>query len=185
MTSNDPGLEHLTLGGGCFWCLEAVYQQLPGVTEVSSGYAGGDVEDPSYERVCNGSTGHAEVVRITFDPSLIGMETLLEVFWCIHDPTTLNRQGADVGTQYRSAIFYADEQQRAIAEQSVAEAQDAFDDPIVTEVAPLSRFWLAERYHQNYFRDNTMQPYCRAVVAPKLRKFQERFRELLNQEGAS
>lgn len=173
-------IEQLTIGGGCFWCLEAVYQQLPGVLAVRSGYAGGEEEDPGYEQVCRGGTGHAEVVQIEFDPERVSTGTLLEIFWCIHDPTTLNRQGADTGTQYRSIILYADDRQKAIAENAVAEAGTLFSDPVVTEVAPLAKFWPAEAYHQDYFRNHSTQPYCQMVVEPKVRKFRERYADLLS-----
>jgi peptide-methionine (S)-S-oxide reductase len=170
-----------TLAGGCFWCLEAVYDELKGVTSVESGYAGGHVLDPSYEQVCRGNTGHAEVVRITFDPKVITYTDLLKVFFTIHDPTTLNRQGADVGTQYRSAIFYHDEEQKRIAEEVIREITEAgiWDDPIVTEVTPFERFYLAEEYHQDYFANNPFQGYCRAVIAPKVAKFRKQYQEML------
>lgn len=160
----------IVLGAGCFWCVEAVFERLDGVVRVEAGYAGGDVDNPSYEAVCSGSTGHAEVARVTFDPAVISLEDILSVFWNAHDPTTLNRQGADIGTQYRSAIFYHDDAQRRIAEQSRSEAQRLFDDAIVTEVAPLDRFWIAEHYHQDYYDNNRNAPYCRVVIAPKLKK---------------
>ena len=169
--SMEKRLEKATLGGGCFWCLEAVYENVKGVKDVVSGYAGGHTEHPDYRSVCTGTTGHAEVVQITYDPDVVSYEDLLEIFWTIHDPTTLNRQGADVGTQYRSVIFYHDEAQKKIAEQSKAKAQKRFDAPIVTEIVPLTRFWPAEAYHQDYFRKNPHQGYCQAVVAPKVEKF--------------
>jgi peptide-methionine (S)-S-oxide reductase len=177
-------LETATLGGGCFWCVEAVYQELKGVRQVVSGYAGGAVENPSYEQVCTGATGHAEVVQITFDPEVISYEDVLYVFWRTHDPTTLNRQGADVGTQYRSIILYHDEGQKAIAERSKREtdALDLWPNPIVTEIAPLGTFYPAEGYHQNYFRNNPSQPYCTMVIDPKLRKFRKAFQEKLNDQ---
>ena len=171
-------LEKATLGGGCFWCLEAVYENVKGVKDVVSGYAGGHTENPDYRSVCSGATGHAEVVQITFDPSVVSYEELLDIFWKIHDPTTLNRQGADVGTQYRSVIFYHDEGQKKIAEESRAEAQKRFGAPIVTEIVPLTKFWPAEEYHQDYFRKNPYHGYCRAVVAPKVEKFRENFKEM-------
>ncbi len=172
-----PKTETATLGGGCFWCLEAVYDQTRGVLDVVSGYAGGHVPNPDYETVCTGTTGHAEVVQITFDPQEIRFRDLLEIFFAIHDPTTLNRQGADVGTQYRSVIFYHDEAQRETARQVIAEleASQAFPNPIVTEVSPLDAFYPAEDYHQEYFRRNPHQGYCRAVIAPKVAKFQKKF----------
>ena len=176
-----PGLQQATLAGGCFWCLEAVYVELRGVSKVVSGYAGGSVRNPSYRQVCSGSTGHAEVVQITFDPNVVSYRELLEIFFTIHDPTTLNRQGADVGTQYRSAIFYHDEEQRRIATEVIAElsAQKLWPNPIVTQVAPLDTFYPAEEYHQNYFADNPMQPYCQVVVAPKVAKFRKHYFEKL------
>ena len=168
--------ETATLAGGCFWCLEAVYEIVRGVEGVKSGYAGGQVENPTYEQVCTGRTGHAEVVQVTFDPDEVSFADLLDVFFSIHDPTTLDRQGADVGTQYRSAIFTHDERQRDIAERKIAElgADGPWDDPIVTEVTPLDRFYPAEAYHDDYFRRNPAQPYCQAVVAPKVAKFRKR-----------
>jgi peptide-methionine (S)-S-oxide reductase len=170
-----------TLAGGCFWCLEAVYKELRGVSRVVSGYAGGHVESPTYREVCDGTTGHAEVVQITFDPSAVSYKELLEVFFTIHDPTTLNRQGGDVGTQYRSAVFYHTAEQRETAEQVIAEMSAArvWDSPIVTEVAPLDNFYPAEDYHQDYFEKNPSQPYCRAVVAPKVSKFRKLFLDRL------
>jgi len=175
------GREVATLGGGCFWCLEAVYDELRGVEEVVSGYAGGHVGNPTYEQVCSGATGHAEVVQITFDPRRVSFRELLEVFFTIHDPTTLNRQGADVGTQYRSAVFYHSPEQKETAERVIREMTEArvWDAPIVTEVAPLGRFYPAEDYHQEYFRRNPAQPYCRVVVAPKVSKFRQKFIEQL------
>jgi peptide-methionine (S)-S-oxide reductase len=165
--------EVATLGGGCFWCLEAVYDQLTGVEEVVSGYAGGHVPDPSYRQVCAGTTGHAEVVQVTFDPQVVSFREILDVFFDIHDPTTLNRQGADVGTQYRSIILCHDEGQKQIAEQIIEELEAAgrWLNPIVTEVAPLEAFYQAEDYHQEYFAQHPNQPYCRAVIAPKVKKF--------------
>lgn len=166
----NTGPASIVLGGGCFWCLEAVLEQIEGVLEVESGYAGGRVPNPDYEAVCSGMTGHAEVVRIVFDPDRVSLERLLDLFWQCHDPTTLNRQGADVGTQYRSIILPADDAQREVAIASRMRAQEAFADPIVTEIVPLREFWLAEAYHQNYYRGNRAAPYCRMVIAPKLRK---------------
>lgn len=166
-----------TLGGGCFWCLEAIYQDVEGVHQIVSGYAGGQVKNPSYQAVSAGTTGHAEVVQISYDPDLISYENILFIFWRIHDPTTLNRQGADVGTQYRSIILTHDETQKKIAEKSLKEtdASDLWSDPIVTEVAPLSDFYRAEDYHQNYYNNNANQPYCRFVIDPKVRKFRKAF----------
>jgi peptide-methionine (S)-S-oxide reductase len=173
--SAERTLSTATLGGGCFWCLEAVYRELNGVERVVSGYAGGRMPDPSYEAVCAGTTGHAEVVQVTFDPETISYRDLLEVFFTIHDPTTLNRQGGDVGTQYRSAILFHDDAQRASAEQVKAEiaAAGLWSDPLVTEIAPLGQFFPAEDYHQEYFARNPYQPYCMAVVAPKVAKFRK------------
>ncbi|SFP18227.1 peptide-methionine (S)-S-oxide reductase MsrA [Hydrogenimonas thermophila] len=171
--------EKATLGGGCFWCLEAVFENVKGVEDVVSGYAGGHINNPTYEAVCSGTTGHAEVVQITYDPTIISFKDILEIFWKIHDPTTLNRQGADVGTQYRSVIFYHDEKQKEIAEESKAEAQKNFTSPIVTEISPLQTFWKAEDYHQDYFKNNPNQGYCQVVVAPKVEKFQKTFKELV------
>src|SRR6516162_3784007 len=169
--------ELATLAGGCFWCLEAVFEQLRGVEKVQSGYSGGQVIEPTYEQVCSGTTGHAEVIQITFDPGAISFGQLLDVFFEIHDPTTLNRQGADVGTQYRSAIFYHSPQQKEIAEKKIAELKAAgiWDAAIVTEVVPLQTFYRAEDYHQGYFRNNPGQGYCQAVVAPKVAKFRKKF----------
>jgi len=172
-----------TLGGGCFWCLEAVYDELNGVEKVESGYSGGTVANPSYRQVCTGRTGHAEVVQITFDPAIISFREILDVFFHIHDPTTLNRQGADVGTQYRSAIFYHSEEQRAAAEQAIAELEQAgvWSAPIVTEVTPLAEFHRAEDYHQEYYQHNARQPYCRVVIAPKMLKFRKLYLTKLKQ----
>jgi peptide-methionine (S)-S-oxide reductase len=169
--------ESATLGGGCFWCLEAVFEGLRGVDRVVSGYAGGDAAEPSYEQVCTGTTGHAEVVQVTFDPSVVSFRDLLEVFFGIHDPTTPNRQGMDVGTQYRSVIFYHSPEQRQVAEQAIAElsAAGVWDQPIVTQVLPFSQFYPAEAYHQGYFRNNPGQGYCQAVVSPKVAKFRKHF----------
>lgn len=168
------------LGGGCFWCLEAVYRRVKGVKSAVSGYAGGAMPDPDYRSVCSGTTGHAEVVEITFDPEVITFSQLLEIFWAIHDPTTLNRQGADVGTQYRSVIFYRNEAQKAAAEVSVLKAQEAFADPIVTERSPAPRFYPAEAYHQHYYDLNMNQGYCQVVIAPKVGKFMRYFKEQVN-----
>lgn len=178
--------ETATLAGGCFWCLEAVYLELRGVERVVSGYSGGARPDPTYEQVCSGATGHAEVVQITFDPGAISFRDLLDVFFTIHDPTTLNRQGGDVGTQYRSAVFFHTPEQKAAAEQAIAElsAAGTFPDPIVTEVVPMEAFYPAEDYHQNYFARNPAQPYCRAVVAPKVAKARKLHLERLKKQGA-
>jgi len=176
--------EVATLAGGCFWCLEAVYDELKGVQSVESGYTGGHLPNPTYELVCNGTTGHAEAVRITFDPQVVIYEDLLKVFFTIHDPTTLNRQGADEGAQYRSAIFYHNPEQKATAERVIQELErdHIWDNPIVTEVVPFDRFYVAEDYHQEYFKKNPWQPYCRAVVAPKVSKFRSHFLEKLKRE---
>ena len=173
-----------TLAGGCFWCLEAVFDDVKGVLSVESGYAGGHVEDPGYQAVCSGMTGHAEVVQVTFDPGQISYRDLLQVFFAIHDPTSLNRQGADVGTQYRSAIFYHDEDQKKIAEEVIKDldARNIWDKPIVTTLEKIEKFYLAEDYHQEYFARNPFQPYCQAVVAPKVAKFRKQFLELLKKE---
>jgi len=166
-----------TLAGGCFWCLEAVYQDLKGVLHVESGYTGGHVPDPDYKLVCTGTTGHAEVVQITFDPQILTYEDLLKVFFTIHDPTTLNRQGADVGTQYRSAIFYHDQAQKETADKIMTEVEAAgiWPNPIVTEITALDTYYKAEDYHQNYFKNNPNQGYCRAVIAPKVAKFRKQY----------
>lgn len=179
-------LQTAMLAGGCFWCLEAVFDELRGVVSVESGYSGGSVSQPSYRDVCTGTTGHAETVKVTFDPVLISFTDLLNVFFAIHDPTSLNRQGADVGTQYRSAIFYQDEQQRAEAQKLIADlnAQHVWDKPIVTEVVKFDKFFVAEDYHQEYFANNPFQPYCMAVVAPKVAKFRKHFIEKLKKQPA-
>jgi len=170
-------LETATLGGGCFWCLEAVYDEMEGVRSVESGYMGGMLPNPDYRSVCTGRTGHIEVVQVTFDTSVTSYREILEVFFAIHDPTSMDRQGNDSGTQYRSAIFYHSEEQRRIAEEIVAELEreDVYSRPIVTEVRPAETFYIAEDYHQEYFRNNPQQPYCSFVVAPKVRKFRETF----------
>ncbi len=176
-----PGAEVITLGGGCFWCVEAVYQELSGVLSVESGYSGGALENPTYKQICTGTTGHAEVAQITFDPSKLSLEQVLEVFFKTHDPTTLNRQGGDEGTQYRSVIFYRGDAQRKTAEELKKALDDsgAWKDPIVTEISPLRVFYKAEDYHQNYFKDNPDQGYCRAVIQPKMEKFRKVFKERL------
>jgi len=175
-----------TLAGGCFWCLEAVFDEVKGVKSVESGYAGGHVENPSYKQVCTGRTGHAEVVRVTFDDEVVSYRDLLNVFFGIHDPTTLNRQGADVGTQYRSAIFYHDEEQKKVAEEVIKdlEAQQIWDNPIVTSLEKMEDFYMAEDYHQEYFVNNRFQPYCMAVVAPKVSKFRKHYMDMLKKEKA-
>lgn len=182
---SDPDkLETATFGAGCFWCVEAVFQRLKGVRSVVSGYAGGKVANPTYEQVCTGKTGHAEVCQIQYDPRQVSFEQLLEVFWKTHDPTTLNRQGADVGTQYRSVIFYDSEKQKALAEEykKRLDASGVFGAPIVTEISPLTDFYRAEDYHQNYYRANPNQGYCRMVIAPKVEKFEKVFAEKLKGE---
>jgi peptide-methionine (S)-S-oxide reductase len=176
-TPQPQGREIATLAGGCFWCLEAVYDELRGVEDVVSGYSGGSVSNPSYEMVCTGTTGHAEVVQITFNSNIISFKQILQVFFTIHDPTTLNRQGPDMGTQYRSAIFYHSPEQKATAEQLIAELESSrvWNRPIVTEVTPFERFHPAEPYHQEYFKRNPTQAYCRIVIEPKVAKFRKRF----------
>ena len=177
----DAGKEIATLAGGCFWCLEAVFDDLKGVESVESGYMGGKTANPSYEDVCSGETGHAEVVQLTFDPKQVSFKEILEVFFVIHDPTTLDRQGNDAGTQYRSAIFHHSAEQKAVAEQVIENlgAAKIYDDPIVTEVVPASKFYVAEDYHQEYFQRNPAQPYCAFVVRPKVAKFRKHFLEKL------
>lgn len=177
----DQAIETATLGGGCFWCLEAVFLEVEGVEDVRSGYCGGETRDPSYREVCTGATGHAEVVRVDFDPSLITFREVLETFFDIHDPTTLNRQGADIGTQYRSVVFYRDEEQRRIAAEVIEELEESgvWEDPIVTELVPGKEFYPAEDYHQDYYNRNPSQPYCQFVIAPKVKKFRHRFRSRL------
>jgi len=175
--SEQPEISPATLGGGCFWCLEAVFEQLQGIVAVQSGYAGGHVTAPTYRQVCDGGTGHAEVVQVTFDPRVVSFRDILDVFFATHDPTTLNRQGADVGTQYRSAIFHHTPEQKSIAEQRIAElnAEKIWTAPIVTEVVPFETFYPAEDYHQEYYRLNSSQPYCQVVISPKVAKFRKQF----------
>lgn len=170
-------LETATLAAGCFWCVEAVFDDLAGVQDVVSGYSGGHTENPTYKEVCSESTGHAEVVNISFDPEELSYRDLLRIFFTVHDPTTLNRQGGDIGTSYRSAIFYHSDDQRQTANEVIDEinAEKLYDDPIVTEVTPFDKFWPAEDYHQEYFANNPSQPYCAAVVAPKVAKFRQKF----------
>jgi peptide-methionine (S)-S-oxide reductase len=181
MAESTGELETATLAAGCFWCIEAVFDDLNGVEDVVSGYSGGHTENPTYREVCDETTGHAEVAQIKFDPKVISFKDLLRVFFSVHDPTTLNRQGNDVGTQYRSAIFYYNDEQKRDAEEVIKEITDKgiYDNPIVTEVTPLEKFWPAENYHQEYFANNPNQPYCTAVVAPKVRKFRAKFADLL------
>ena len=180
-TAVPDGKAMATLAGGCFWCLEAVFDGMKGVTSVESGYMGGKIANPTYEQVCGGDTGHAEVVRVTFDPAQVSFKELLEVFFVIHDPTTLNYQGNDFGTQYRSAIFYHTPQQKADAEEVIARlaAAKLWRDPIVTELTPTTTFYMAEGYHQEYFSRNPYQPYCKAVVEPKVAKFRKQFLDKL------
>jgi peptide-methionine (S)-S-oxide reductase len=181
-TATAPGsTEVTTLAGGCFWCLEAVYDQLKGVISVESGYSNGKTINPNYRDVCSGTTGHAEVVQLTFDPSVVSFRELLEIFFTIHDPTTLNRQGADVGTQYRSAIFYHTPEQEQVAREVINELNQAklWNNPIVTEVTPIANYTVAEDYHQEYFENNAGQPYCQVVVAPKVAKFRKHYFEKL------
>jgi len=175
------GKDMILLGGGCFWCTEAVFQRMEGVSEVISGYAGGLIENPTYRQICTGTTGHAEVILVVFDPGKVSLETLLEVFWATHDPTTLNRQGADVGPQYRSSIFYLSDSQKEIAEKMKSELNKAgiFDTPIVTEITAFTNFYPAENYHQDYFNQNGMQPYCQFVVRPKVDKLKKYFADKL------
>jgi len=177
----ENNFEKATLGGGCFWCTEAVYKELNGVVEVQPGYSGGHVKNPAYREVCNGTTGHAEVVQITYDPQIVSFSEILEVFFMTHNPTTLNRQGNDVGTQYRSAIFYHSEEQKQTAEKVIGlfEEEKVYEDPIVTEVTAFDAFYKAEDYHKNYFEKNKTQPYCQFIVAPKVEKFRKIFKEKL------
>ncbi len=179
--TSQSGLEVATLGGGCFWCLEPLFNELRGVESAVSGYAGGSVENPSYEAVCSGRTGHAEVVQVTFDPSVTSFKDLLTVFFTYHDPTTLNRQGNDVGTQYRSVVFYHDEAQKAMTEAVISEIDKVgiWSRPIVTEVAPLDHFYPAEDYHQDYYYNNPYQGYCRVIIDPKVNKFRKEFADQL------
>ena len=174
-----------TLGAGCFWCVEAVFQNLKGVVSVTSGYSGGTIKNPSYREVCTGNTGHAEVCNIVYDPSKISFDEILEVFWKTHDPTTMNQQGNDVGTQYRSAIFYHNEKQKELAEKykKALNESGAFNGPIVTEIAPYTNFYKAEDYHQNYFNENGDQPYCRFVIQPKVEKFKAVFKDKLKSQN--
>lgn len=182
-SGTKPDMEIATLGGGCFWCLQPIFQDLRGVERVEVGYSGGNVPNPSYEEVCTGSTGHAEVVQLTFDPEVISFDEILEVFFAVHDPTTLNRQGPDVGTQYRSAIFYRTADQKATAGRVMSrlEKANAWKHPIVTEVSPFADFFLAEDYHQDYFTRNPNQSYCRVIVRPKVDKFRKQFRSRLKE----
>lgn len=182
MSSNN--LEQATFGAGCFWCVEAIFEEVKGVESVVAGYAGGEIEEPTYRQVSSGNTGHAEVTRISYDPSVVSFEELLEVFWHTHNPTTKNRQGADVGPQYRSAIFYHNEEQKEIAEESMkkTDASDLWEDPIVTEIESLSNYSKAENYHQNYYENNPNAGYCTVVIAPKLKKFRKNFSHMLKED---
>ncbi|MBA2689190.1 MAG: peptide-methionine (S)-S-oxide reductase MsrA [Burkholderiales bacterium] len=182
----SSGKEVATLGGGCFWCIEAVFDELKGVDSVESGYSGGKTQNPTYDEVCSGASGHAEVIRVTFDPKIVSYKEILEVFFTIHDPTSLNRQGNDVGSQYRSIIFYHSPEQKARAEETIKEftAAKLWPGKIVTEVAPAERFYLAEKYHQEYFSQNSYQPYCQMVVAPKVAKFRKAFVDKLKEKRA-
>ena len=183
MNQGNEKHETATFGAGCFWCVEAVYQNLKGVQKVVSGYAGGKTPNPTYKQICTGQTGHAEVTQITYDPNQISYQDLLDVFWNTHDPTTLNRQGADTGTQYRSVIFYNDDHQKEIAEQTMAEtdASGLWSNPIVTEISPIPTFYPAEDYHQNYYQSNPSQPYCAVIISPKIRKLKKEFKHMLNE----
>jgi peptide-methionine (S)-S-oxide reductase len=184
VTDNEKKLETITFGSGCFWCTEAVFQRVKGVEKVASGYMGGKTKNPTYQEVCTGLTGHAEVIQVHYDPTVVPFADLLEIFWKTHDPTTLNRQGADEGTQYRSAVFFHTQAQKEEAEKYKAKLDEvgAFDNKIVTEITPASEFYPAEDYHQNYFNDNPRQGYCRVVIAPKLEKFEKAFKDKLKKE---
>ena len=181
MSANNQQFETATFGNGCFWCTEAIFQDLKGVKSVTSGYSGGETENPDYKSICTGTTGHAECLQIVFDPSVISFEELLEVFWDTHDPTTLNRQGNDIGTQYRSVIFYHNEQQRSIAEKYKEQLNKSgiFKKPIVTTLEPMIKFYVAENYHQQYYNLNPTEPYCRYVIQPKVEKFKEKKKDKL------
>jgi peptide-methionine (S)-S-oxide reductase len=183
-TKNEKGIDTVTFGAGCFWCVEAVFQRLDGVMSVKSGYSGGSVKNPSYKEVCNGTTGHAEVAQITYDKSKISFDELLQVFWKTHDPTTMNRQGNDVGTQYRSAIFYHNEEQKAAAEKYKKALNDekAYPNPVITEIKPFTAFYPAEDYHQNYYNQNGNQGYCQYVIQPKVEKFEKVFKDKLKKK---
>jgi peptide-methionine (S)-S-oxide reductase len=188
VAANDSNLitasgnaEIATLGAGCFWCVEAIFQDLKGVQKVESGYSGGEVDNPTYREICTGLTGHAEVINVTFDPAVISFKEILEVFFTFHDPTTLNRQGADTGTQYRSAVFYHSPEQKRVAEEVKVAMREVWDDPIVTEITAFDKFYKAEDYHQNYYKNNPNQPYCSIVIAPKVKKFRQQYQEKLKQ----
>ncbi|WKL45930.1 peptide-methionine (S)-S-oxide reductase MsrA [Flavobacterium pectinovorum] len=185
-TKKASNLETITVGGGCYWCVEAVYENLNGVKSVVSGFSGGKVANPTYEEVCTGTTGHAEVVQITYDKNVTDLNEIFKVFFTVHDPTTLNRQGADVGTQYRSVIFYKNEEQKKAAQSIIAELNKAkvYDSPIVTKVEPFTKFYKAEDYHQNYYANNKNQPYCKMVIQPKIEKFEKVFKDKLKKSKA-
>ncbi|MHA1198241.1 MAG: peptide-methionine (S)-S-oxide reductase MsrA [Candidatus Heimdallarchaeaceae archaeon] len=172
---DNTNLEIVTLGGGCFWCIEAVFSELQGVQTAVSGYSGGEKDNPTYEQICSGRTGHAEVIQVTFDPKVISFKTILEIFFNTHDPTTLNKQGNDIGTQYRSVIFYHSDKQKEIAQEIISEFEKSgkWSSPIITELSPFKKFFEAEQYHQNYFKLNTSQPYCKVVIEPKVTKFKK------------
>nr|WP_315244014.1 peptide-methionine (S)-S-oxide reductase MsrA [uncultured Flavobacterium sp.] len=183
-TKSTSNLENITLGGGCYWCVEAVYENLEGVKSVVSGFSGGKTANPTYEDVCTGITGHAEVVQITYDKNITDINEIFKVFFTVHDPTTLNRQGADIGTQYRSVIFYKNEEQKKAAQHIINELNKAkvYDSPIVTKIEPLTKFYKAENYHQNYYENNTNQPYCKMVIQPKIEKFEKIFKSKLKKK---
>ena len=183
-TQNIGGLQFATFGNGCFWCTEAIFEQLEGVSKVESGYAGGEVKNPTYKEVCTGNTGHAEVIRLTYNPKVISYRELLDVFFSTHDPTTLNRQGADVGTQYRSAIFYHNDEQKAEAEKILADLENdkVFDSKIVTEITAINNYYVADNYHQDYYNNNKNQGYCRMVINPKLEKFRKKYKSKLKKQ---
>jgi len=183
MTKNKT--EKATLAAGCFWCIEAIFKKVGGILEVIPGYAGGDIENPTYEQVCSDTTGHAEVVQITFDPTIISYKEILKIFWSVHNPTTLNRQGHDIGSQYRSVIFYNDEEQERIAEKSKRQLQESnvWPDPIVTQIVPLKEFYPAEEYHQEYLQNYPENSYCQFVVIPKIKKFEKAFNKYITQDS--
>ena len=185
VTNNMDSLQTATFGSGCFWCTEAIFERVNGVVKVESGYSGGTVENPTYQEVCTGTTGHAEVTQITYDPSVISFDELLEIFWKTHDPTTLNKQGNDVGTQYRSVIFYHNVEQKELAEKykSELDKSGAWDNPIVTEISPFKNFYSAEGYHQDYYENNPNQGYCAFVIAPKVEKFEKVFKDKLKKKS--
>ncbi|MFO7526362.1 MAG: peptide-methionine (S)-S-oxide reductase MsrA [Ignavibacteriaceae bacterium] len=185
MNNDNPNYKKATFGSGCFWCTEAIFERVNGVTEVVSGYSGGEVENPTYEEVCNGTTGHAECTQVTYDPEIVSYDELLEIFWKTHDPTTLNRQGNDVGTQYRSVIFYHDAEQKERADYYKKKLTDEkiWNNPIVTEISPLVHFYKAEKYHQDYYENNPNQGYCSFVITPKIEKFEKIFKDKLKRNA--